>query len=221
MSPPIFTTAEEFASRRAHMVQAELRARHIRDPRVLRAMGAIPRELFVPEANRNRAYEDNALPLAHGATISQPYVVAAMTEALALRGLERVLEIGTGSGYQTALLAELAAEVFSLELEPELAESASNLLKHMGYRNVHVMQGDGRNGWPNTAALPFDALLCAAATTEPPASWLLQLRDGARAIVPIGSGEGQKLQLLEKRRGRWHRTNLFPVRFVPLRAKAI
>lgn len=217
MSLSELDNAEAFALQRAEMVERQLRARHIRDPRVLRAMGALPRELFVPPELRSRAYEDNALPLAHGATISQPYVVAAMTEALQLSGLERVLEIGTGSGYQTALLAELAAEVYSLELEPELARSASELLERMHYQNVQIKTGDGRSGWPQPAAVPFDALLCAAATPEAPASWLLQLRDGARAVVPIGSGAGQQLRLLEKHRGRWRRKDLFPVRFVPLR----
>jgi protein-L-isoaspartate(D-aspartate) O-methyltransferase len=215
MSAAMRPGSTDFAAARAAMVEEQLRARGIRDPRVLRVMGALPRELFVPEELRERAYEDNALPLSHGSTISQPYVVAAMTEALALTGLERVLDIGTGSGYQAALLAELAAEVCSIELEPELAASAATRLAGLGYRNVAVRQGDGREGWPERA--PFDALLCAAASSDLPAAWLEQLAEGGRCVVPLGSGEAQQLQLLEKKRGRWRRTSLFPVRFVPLR----
>ncbi|MBL8901638.1 MAG: protein-L-isoaspartate(D-aspartate) O-methyltransferase [Planctomycetes bacterium] len=206
----------DFAAQRAAMVEEQLRARGIRDPRVLRVMGALPRELFVPEEIRERAYEDNAQPLSHGATISQPYIVAAMTEALALTGVERVLDLGTGSGYQAAILAELVPEVFSVELMPELATSAAERLARLGYRNVAVRAGDGRAGWPEHA--PYDAILCAAAADDIPAAWLEQLREGGRCIAPLESGDaGQQLQLLEKRRGRWRRKSLFPVRFVPLR----
>jgi protein-L-isoaspartate(D-aspartate) O-methyltransferase len=216
MSAAMRSDPTDFATQRAAMVEEQLRARGIRDPRVLRVMGSLPRELFVPEEIRERAYEDNAQPLSHGSTISQPYIVAAMTEALALTGLERVLDLGTGSGYQAAILAELVPEVFSVELVPELATSAAERLARLGYRNVAVRAGDGREGWPEHA--PYDAILCAAAADEIPAAWLEQLREGGRCIAPLESGDaGQQLQLLEKRHGRWRRKTLFPVRFVPLR----
>jgi protein-L-isoaspartate(D-aspartate) O-methyltransferase len=217
MSAAMRSGPTDFAASRAAMVATQLHARGIRDPRVLRVMGALPRELFLPAELRERAYEDNALPLEHDATISQPYVVAAMTEALALTGLERVLDLGTGSGYQAAVLAELAAQVFSVELVPELATTAAARLAALGYRNVAVHQGDGREGWPEHA--PYDAILCAAAASEIPAAWLEQLREGGRCIAPLDAGEGQQLLLLQKRRGRWRRTSLFPVRFVPLRER--
>ncbi|MBK9384288.1 MAG: protein-L-isoaspartate(D-aspartate) O-methyltransferase [Planctomycetes bacterium] len=206
----------DYAAQRAAMVEEQLRARGIREPRVLRVMGSLPRELFLPAEVRERAYEDNALPLSHGSTVSQPYIVAAMTEALALTGVERVLDLGTGSGYQAAVLAELVPEVFSVELVPELATSAAELLARLGYRNIAVRAGDGREGWPEHA--PYDAILCAAAASEIPPAWLEQLREGGRCIAPLDSSDaGQQLELLEKRRGRWRRKRLFPVRFVPLR----
>lgn len=216
MGPWPSSAAPDFAAQRAAMVVRQLRERGIRDERVLRAMGALPRELFVTPEERARAYEDNALPLAEGATISQPYVVAAMTEALGLGGTEKVLEIGAGSGYQSALLAELCGEVHAVELDPELARSLAARLEAFGYHNVQVHAGDGRLGWD--AAAPYDAVLCAAATSTPSPAWLVQLREGGVAVVPLGGEEGQILCRLVKRRGRWQREDLFPVRFVPLRA---
>jgi protein-L-isoaspartate(D-aspartate) O-methyltransferase len=189
------------------MVERQLRARGIRDERVLEAMARVPREVFVPEELRDAAYEDAALPIGHGQTISQPYMVARICEELRLRGDERVLDVGTGSGYQAAVLAELAAEVHSIERIPELAEAAREALAGTGVQ-VHV--GDGTRGLPDRA--PFDGIAVAAAANEPPAALLEQLARHGRLVIPVGSHHHQVLQVHSD--GEIVAT--VPCRFVPL-----
>jgi protein-L-isoaspartate(D-aspartate) O-methyltransferase len=198
-----------------------LEAMGISDPAVLRAFAEVPRELFVPGRFRDEADADRPLPIGFGQTISQPYVVAFMTERLGLRGTERVLEIGTGSGYQTAILAHLAREVFSVEIIPALAEAARALLvERLGYRNVSLRVGDGAEGWPEAA--PFDAILVAAAAPEIPRPLLDQLAPGGRMIIPVGGApEVQSLRLVVRGNdGASLQSDLLPVRFVPLTGPA-
>jgi protein-L-isoaspartate(D-aspartate) O-methyltransferase len=200
-------------ARRA-MVDTQLRRRGIKDAALLAAMSAVPRHEFVPLDCRNRAYEDAPLPIGEGQTISQPYMVAAMTMALRLSGSERVLEIGAGCGYQAAVLASLAREVFTVECRAELATSAAERLARLGYANAHVHCGDGTLGLPEFA--PFDAILVAAAAPAPPAPLLAQLADGGRMVIPVGSVENQELQLVERLNDKTYITMLEPCRFVPL-----
>ncbi len=177
------------------MVEHQLRSRDVEDERVLDAMERVPRHLFVPEKLRDRAYDDAALPIGAGQTISQPYMVARICEALSLHGSERVLDVGTGSGYQAAVLAELADEVHTIERLPELAEAARASLEEAGYGDrVHVHVGDGTLGLPEHA--PFDAIAVAAAAPELPASLYEQLEPGGRLVVPVGKRHGQQLQLI-------------------------
>jgi protein-L-isoaspartate(D-aspartate) O-methyltransferase len=201
--------------RRPDWVERQLSRRGIDDPRVLEAMRTVPRELFVPEAERANAYDDAALALAHGQTISQPYVVAIICQGLALTGTERVLDVGTGSGYQAAVLAELADEVISIERIPELAESARGNLAMAGYSDrVELHIGDGAQGVPERA--PFDAIAVTAAAIEPPQALLDQLGDGGRLVVPVGTATEQTLELVVRGDGTRTRRSLAPVRFVPL-----
>lgn len=196
------------------MVETQLADRGIRDRRVLSAMATVPRHLFVPAATRARAYEDGALPIGYDQTISQPYIVAVSVEALELAGTERVLEVGTGCGYQAAVLAECAAEVFSIEIVPELAARAAATLRALSYRNVQVRAGDGGAGWPEAA--PFDAIVVAAAARTVPPALTDQLAPGGRLVLPLHDPT-QVLMLVRKdARGRLSRTRLLPVRFVPL-----
>jgi protein-L-isoaspartate(D-aspartate) O-methyltransferase len=196
------------------MVEHQLLRRGIADPLVLSAMGVVPRELFVPPSLRDRAYEDSALPIGHGQTISQPYVVAAMCELLELRGDERVLDIGTGSGYAAAVLAELAAEVVSIERHPALAEGASDALARAGYANVEVRVGDGSLGAPDRA--PFQAIAVAAAAPAVPEALAGQLAEGGRLILPRGSRSSQRLLLVVRTPAGLVEQASLPVRFVPL-----
>ncbi len=194
-----------------------LEAMGIRDPRVLAAMSELPRALFVPAPLRDEADADRPLPIGWGQTISQPYVVAYMSERLGLRGHERVLEVGTGSGYQTAVLARLAAEVWSIEIVPDLAERAGRTLEEvLGLRNVHLRTGDGAEGWPEAA--PFDRIVVTAAAPEVPPALVAQLAPGGRMILPVGgSPEGQMLRIFERGDdGVNVSADLIPVRFVPL-----
>jgi protein-L-isoaspartate(D-aspartate) O-methyltransferase len=180
---------------RRQMVEQQLRSRDVADERVLAAMERVPRDVFVPEEHRDRAYADAALPIGSGQTISQPYMVARICEALSLHGSERVLDVGTGSGYQAAVLAELAAEVHTIERLPELAEAARDRLESAGYHGrVHVHIGDGTLGLPEQA--PFDAIAVAAAAPELPASLYEQLQPRGRLVVPVGRRHGQQLQLI-------------------------
>jgi protein-L-isoaspartate(D-aspartate) O-methyltransferase len=196
------------------MVDSQLRDRGISDSRVLDAMLRVPRHEFVPESQRAQAYEDHPLPIGDGQTISQPYIVALMLESLQLTPNDKVLEVGTGSGYVTALLAELAAEVFSIERHASLAESARNLLAVLGYGNVHVITGDGALGLP--ASAPFDAILVSAAALRLPPALPAQLRDGGRMIIPIGSSDSQQLQFIRMINGQAAISLRELVRFVPL-----
>ena len=198
---------------RARMVADQIRARGVRDPRVLSAVTRVPRELFLPEAKRDEAYEDRPVPIGFGQTISQPYIVAYMTEALKVEPSHRVLEIGTGCGYQTAVLAELALEVYSIELIDVLAERARRTLDGLGYTNVQVRAGDGHAGWPEQA--PFDRILAAAAPAEVPPALIEQLVDGGILVIPVGTGD-QELRVLQKHGGRIELLSTLPVRFVPM-----
>ena len=196
------------------MVDSQLRARGISDPCVLDAMLRVPRHEFVPEPYRAQAYEDHPLPIGDGQTISQPYIVALMLESLQLTPNDKVLEVGTGSGYVTALLAELAAQVFSIERHASLAESARSVLAALGYTNIGVFTGDGALGL--TAGAPFDAILVSAAALRVPPALPSQLADGGRMIIPIGSPDSQQLQFIRMVNGRPINSLRELVRFVPL-----
>ena len=197
------------------MVAEQIRARGVVDRRVLDAMTKVPREIFIPEGARGEAYEDHPVPIGHGVTISQPYIVGYMTEALKVEASHRVLEIGTGCGYQSAVLAELASRVYSIEVIPELAARARATLEGLGYTNVVIRTGDGHQGWPDEA--PFDRILGAAAATEVPPDLVDQLADGGIMVLPIERPLGwQELQVLRKRDGRMSTESTLPVRFVPM-----
>jgi protein-L-isoaspartate(D-aspartate) O-methyltransferase len=195
--PPHAGRATDYAIARDRMVAEQLRARGIRDGRVLDVMGRIPRHRFVQEALVGRAYGDIPLPIGDGQTISQPYMVALMSEALGLRGGERVLEVGTGSGYQTAVLAELAGKVYSVERVRSLAERALQLLGDLGYYNIRIRVGDGSLGWEDEA--PFDAILITAGAPEVPALLAAQLGEGGRLVAPVGSPDAQILRRAVRR----------------------
>jgi protein-L-isoaspartate(D-aspartate) O-methyltransferase len=196
------------------MLDRHLRARGIVDPRVLAAMARVPRERFVGPAARDEAYSDRALPIGCDQTISQPYIVALMTQALELDGGERVLEIGTGSGYQTAILAELAREVVSIERHEDLSRGAGEILAALGYRNVTLVVGDGTQGWP--AAAPVDRIVVAAAAGAVPPPLYEQLAEGGILVIPVGPYEHQMLQAIRKSAAGPVVTNLSSCRFVPL-----
>ena len=200
------------------MVQSQLRARGIRDERVLQAMSRVPRHEFVSSEFKQQAYEDRPLPIAEGQTISQPYIVAIMLEALALTPLEVVLEIGTGSGYLTALLAELSQHVYSIELHESLARQAQAILQRLGYANASVLAGDGAQGLPQHA--PFHAIVVSAAAPEVPQPLLQQLAEGGRMVMPVGPTEAQQLQFIRKQAGNPIVTVLEGCRFVPLLTSA-
>lgn len=214
---PDSAPTDEFAPQRDRMVRDQLAARDITDPRVLAAMRRVPRHRFVPPSLIGSAYDDNALPLMLGQTISQPYIVAFMTQALDLDGSERVLEIGTGSGYQAALLAETAREVFTVEIIPELTQYARNVLDSLGYENIKFRTGDGYEGWPEYA--PFDAVIVTAAPGHVPQPLIDQLKPEGRLVIPVGRRE-QDLVLIEKSGSGTSRRTLIPVRFVPMTGKA-
>src|ERR1700738_2783952 len=189
-------TTTGFTQERQEMVETQIRKRHITDRRVLEDISRVPRHEFVPAEFRDRAYEDSPLPIGEGQTISQPYIVAAMTAALNLKGDERVLEIGTGFGYQAAVLACLSREVFTVEFRAELATEAAERLARLDYKNVHMHCGDGTLGLPEFA--PYDAILVAAAAPSVPAPLLVQLAEGGRMVVPVGDVENQDLRLIER-----------------------
>ena len=203
---------------RERMVERQIEARGVKDTAVLRAMRQVPRHLFVPVSYAPQAYRDGPLALGHGQMISQPYVVAFMAEALRLGGDDRVLEIGTGSGYQTAVLAQLARDVFSIEIVKPLAERAAGKLKELGYANVQVRAGDGYQGWPEHA--PYDAILVSAAPDHIPQPLLDQLAVGGRMILPLGKKFSQDLMLIRRTHSGYERTPLLPVAFVPMTGEA-
>jgi protein-L-isoaspartate(D-aspartate) O-methyltransferase len=196
------------------MVRTQIADRGIRDRRVLGAMLEVPRHEFVPESLRDQAYEDHPLPIGAGQTISQPYIVAVMLEYLALESTDRVLEVGTGSGYVTGLVARMCAEVYSVERHSELAAAAEATLARLGYSNVKLRLGDGGQGWPEYA--PFDAIVVSAATSEVPPALFAQLREGGRMVVPVGPPTSQELQLTRKVNGQQEVRVLEGCRFVPL-----
>jgi protein-L-isoaspartate(D-aspartate) O-methyltransferase len=196
------------------MVRTQLADRGIRDARVLAAMREVPRHEFVPESFRQDAYEDHPLPIGAGQTISQPYIVALMLAHLALQATDRVLEVGTGSGYVAALLSRMCAEVYSIDRHAELAALAEQKLQRLGYSNVKITVGDGSQGWPEYA--PYDAILVSAAALEVPAALFAQLREGGRMIVPVGPAVSQELQLIRKVGDQAETQSLEGCRFVPL-----
>jgi protein-L-isoaspartate(D-aspartate) O-methyltransferase len=205
---------KEFEELRRRMVEEQIRDRGIRSARVLEAMLAVPRHEFVPAEYRALAYTDQPLPIGEGQTISQPYMVAAMAEALELAGADRVLEVGAGSGYQAAVLALLAAEVYAIEFHVSLARAAEERLARLGYRNVRVRAGDGSLGWAEAA--PFEAILVTAASREVPPPLVEQLSEGGRLLIPVGQDDYQELRRLRKASGQMSEETLLYCRFVPL-----
>jgi protein-L-isoaspartate(D-aspartate) O-methyltransferase len=212
------TPASNFAAERQRMIQQQLRTRGINDQRVLAAMAKVPREEFVTPESRSASYEDGPLPIGYRQTISQPYIVAFMTEQLRPKPSDRVLEIGTGSGYQAAILAELVSDVYSIEIVEPLAKNAEATLQQLGYKNVHLKIGDGYKGWPDAA--PFDAIIVTCAPDKVPQPLIDQLKDGGRMVIPVGDIFAQQLYLLEKKNGQLKQSATLPVRFVPMASEA-
>jgi len=208
----------DFPAQRQRMVQQQLMPRSIRDARVLSAMSKVPREEFVPSESRAASYEDGPLPIGYDQTISQPYIVAFMTEQLRPKPSDHVLEVGTGSGYQAAILAELVSEVYSIEIVEPLAKNAEAALQRLGYKNVHVKAGDGYKGWPEAG--PFDAVIVTCAPDKVPEPLVDQLKDGGRMVIPVGNTFAQQLYLLEKKNGQLKQSATLPVRCVPRTSEA-
>ncbi len=208
--------ADPFAAARQEMVQTQIKARGVRDPAVLKAMATVPRHEFVPLPWRKQAYQDHPLPIGHGQTISQPFIVAVMSEALQVKPGQKVLEIGTGSGYQAAVLAAMGARVYTVEIIPELVKRAGQTLKRLGYDTVKVKLADGNYGWPSQA--PFDRIIVTAGAKRIPPALIKQLKPGGRMVIPVGSGPwGEELTLVRKDLGGKISTqSLMAVRFVPL-----
>jgi len=212
--------ADEYTVKRQQMVERDIRGRGIQDPVVLGVMGRMPRHVFVDASYRDKAYGDHPLPIGEGQTISQPYVVALMTEALGLKPADRVLEIGTGSGYQAAVLAEIVKEVYTIEIRKPLADRAGKTLADLGYRNVKVRFGDGYFGWAEQA--PYDAIIITAAANHIPPPLIEQLKERGRLIVPLGSTVYfQTLTLATKRKGELDVEQICPVAFVPMTGKML
>ena len=208
-------TQEEFAQQREEMVETQLKNRDISNELVLEAMRKVPRHLFMPASVRQHAYIDSPVPIGEGQTISQPYIVGLMTQTVDPKPGDRALEVGTGSGYQAAVLGELVQEVYTIEIVPVLAERAGKVLSESGYDNVEVRQGDGYQGWPEKA--PFDIILITAAPEEIPKPLIDQLAEGGRLVVPVGpQGEIQTLTLVTKEKGEVKRAYITDVRFVPM-----
>jgi protein-L-isoaspartate(D-aspartate) O-methyltransferase len=215
---PEKTSAREFAGERERMVRQQVEMRGVTEERLLTAMRKVPREQFVPETMRDRSYSDGPLPIGYGQTISQPFVVAFMTEKLRLRPTDRVLEIGTGSGYQAAILAELAAEIYTIEIVEPLGKKAAQTLQRLGYKNVQVKIGDGYQGWPEHA--PFDAVIVTCAPDHVPRPLVEQTKEGGRIVIPVGPAGDQTLYLLEKKNGQLEQRAVLPVLFVPMTGEA-
>jgi len=217
LAAPAPTGQDAFEAARTRMVADQIEGRGVRDPAVLAAMRKVPRHRFVPESLRGQAYDDHPLPIGLGQTISQPYIVALMTELSRPRAGMKVLEVGTGSGYQAAVLAEIVGTVDTIEIVPELGRRAEKTLREMGYRNVRVFVGDGFDGRPQDA--PFDAIVVTAAPDTIPPPLLEQLAAGGRLVIPVGSAE-QELLVVTKTEGGYRRESIIPVRFVPMTGKA-
>jgi protein-L-isoaspartate(D-aspartate) O-methyltransferase len=211
------SASQDVDAQRAAMVEQQLRGRDIRSPRVLEVMRKVPRHLFVPEPQRGEAYGDHPLPIGYGQTISQPYIVAFMTQALDLRPTDRVLEIGTGSGYQAAVLGELVKEVYTIEILEPLAQRATETLASLGYRNVHVRAGNGYLGWPEHA--PFDRVMVTAAPDDVPPALVEQLVTGGLMAIPVGGAGFQQLRILRKTEKGIETLETLPVSFVPMTGK--
>jgi protein-L-isoaspartate(D-aspartate) O-methyltransferase len=207
-------TAQNYAEERAQMVKWQIENRGINDPEVLDAMRTVKRHHFVPKQYRSRAYRDGPLSIGHGQTISQPYIVALMTEKLQLDENDKVLEIGTGSGYQAAVLAEITPHVYSIEIVEELAIRARETLRQQGYSNVHLKIGDGFKGWKKHA--PFDGIIVTCSPSDVPEPLKQQLAEGGRMIIPVGGPYIQQLVLLKKKKGEIKKSNISGVRFVPM-----
>jgi protein-L-isoaspartate(D-aspartate) O-methyltransferase len=207
---------DAYQAKRERMIHEQIELRSVRNPKVLQAMRSTPRHLFVPEPLRSQAYEDYPLPIGHGQTISQPYIVALMTELLDPQPGQKVLEVGTGSGYQAAVLSPLVGQVLSIEIIPELAKSSAELLKKLGYKNVVVREGDGYLGWPEEA--PFDRIILTAAPPNIPEALIRQLKAGGKLVAPVGESPfGQELVVVDKTAdGKLRRRSIIPVRFVPM-----
>jgi protein-L-isoaspartate(D-aspartate) O-methyltransferase len=218
LSSSFFQTGQEsdvYARQRRQMVAEQLAARDISDRRVLEAMGRVPRHLFVPSSYRGQSYADYPLPIEDGQTISQPYIVALMTQCLGLEGGEKVLEIGTGSGYQAAVLFELRVRVFSIDINPRLAEQAAQTLRRLGYKDIRVKSGDGFFGWPEEA--PFDGIIVTCASPRLPPLLIEQLKEGGRLIIPLGGAQQyQVLTLVTRTRDGIRTKEISGVRFVPM-----
>ena len=205
---------ENYTNQRLNMVNSQIKSRGITDPQVINALMNVERHLFVPESHKGEAYDDHPLPIGEGQTISQPYIVAFMTEALDLTQNSRVLEIGTGSGYQAAVLAEICDSVFTIEIFETLAIKAKTLLHDLDYKNVEVKTDDGYKGWPEKA--PFDAIIVTCAPNDVPKPLIDQLKENGKIIIPVGSQDNQNLVILEKINGRIREKQILPVRFVPM-----
>jgi protein-L-isoaspartate(D-aspartate) O-methyltransferase len=211
---PLVAGAQNFASQRDQMVEDQIKKRGIRDPKVLEAMRSVKRHEFVPDYNRHLAYSDRPLPIGHDQTISQPYIVALMTDYLNIKEGDKVLEVGTGSGYQAAVLSEITSEVYSIEIVKALAERARKTLRDQGYNNIRIKIGDGFKGWEEHA--PYDGIIVTASPSEVPPPLKEQLAEGGRMIIPVGGPIFQNLVLLEKEKGEIKRTEVSGVRFVPM-----
>src|SRR5436190_15435502 len=212
------TSVADFVAQRQHMVKEQVVMRGVMTDRILAALGKVPREEFVPAEYRAESYSDQPLPIGYDQTISQPFIVALMTEELRPQRTDRVLEIGTGSGYQAAILAELVAEVYSIEIVEPLAKGAETTLQRLGYKNVHVKIGDGYKGWPEAG--PFDAIIVTCAPDKVPQPLVDQLKDDGRMVIPVGDRFAQQLYLLEKKNGQLKQSATLPVRFVPMTSEA-
>ena len=213
------SSEEDFKRQRHKMVQHQLETRDIRNPQVLEVMRRVPRHKFVPEKNRHYSYADSPLPIGERQTISQPYIVALMSQTADPQPDDRALEIGTGSGYQAAVLIELVQDVYTIEIIPALAERSKKLLSELGYDNIHPLQGDGYRGWPEKA--PFDIILVTAAAKRIPDPLLEQLAEGGKLVMPVGSTRGaQVLTLVTKKDGKLRRERITGVRFVPMTGEA-
>ncbi|HMP98340.1 MAG TPA: protein-L-isoaspartate(D-aspartate) O-methyltransferase [Cyclobacteriaceae bacterium] len=214
-TPALLSAQEDYATLRKRMVDEQFKGRGIKNPQVLAAMMKVERHLFVPSDIAYRAYVDGAQPIGYGQTISQPYIVAFMTEALAPQADYKVLEIGTGSGYQAAIIGEICKEVYTIEIVPELAESSTKLLAELKYKNIFVKQGDGYLGWEEHA--PFDVIIVTCSPSHVPEPLQAQLKEGGRMMIPVGSRTTQELILLTKKDGKLRRSSRLPVIFVPMK----